>query len=87
MSQLNTYVHVQDDRMVTHIFGPDDQVPEWAVKAISNPAVWADRDEYPSVGPSSDAVAEVKSEPDVPVAYSEPQPPRRGRKPAAKDAV
>ncbi|MFI5777024.1 hypothetical protein [Nocardia sp. NPDC051570] len=75
MSQLNTYVHVQDEKNVTHIFGPGDQVPGWAVRAITNPAVWAHRDEDPD------------PEPDGAVAEGGPQPVRRGRKPAVKAAA
>jgi hypothetical protein len=37
MSKLNTYVHVHDKDGISHAFGPDDTVPEWAEKAITNP--------------------------------------------------
>jgi hypothetical protein len=42
MSKLNTYVHVHDKDGISHAFGPDDTVPEWAEKAITNPDVWAE---------------------------------------------
>lgn len=42
MSKLKTYVHVHDADGVSHAFGPDDTVPGWAEKAITNPDVWAD---------------------------------------------
>jgi hypothetical protein len=42
MSKLNTYVHVHDKDGISHAFGPDDTVPDWAEKAITNPDVWAD---------------------------------------------
>ncbi|MEV6555875.1 hypothetical protein AB0M22_09175 [Nocardia sp. NPDC051756] len=41
MKKLATYVHVHGDDGASHVFGPDDTVPGWAVKKISNPAVWA----------------------------------------------
>jgi hypothetical protein len=46
-SKLNTYVHVveRDDagnEVNSGTFGPDDSVPAWARKAITNPDVWAD---------------------------------------------
>jgi hypothetical protein len=43
--ELVTTVHVADDDGVYHAFGPGDDVPAWAVKAISNPKVWAGGDE------------------------------------------
>jgi len=45
MSKLNTYVHVHDKDGVSHAFGPDDTVPEWAEKAITNESVWAEAPE------------------------------------------
>ncbi|NQE89613.1 hypothetical protein [Nocardia terpenica] len=66
---------MQDDRNVTHIFGPGDQVPNWAVEAITNPAVWAHRDDDPD------------PEPDGAVYEGEPHAARRGRKPVVKDAA
>lgn len=41
MSKLNTYVHVHDKDGISHAFGPDDTVPEWAEKSITNESVWA----------------------------------------------
>ena len=40
MSKLNTFVtvHSADGDSIT--FGPDDELPTWAEKAISNPNVW-----------------------------------------------
>lgn len=48
--KLNTFVHVverDDDGTQTNAgtFGPDDKVPAWAQKAITNPDVWADGDD------------------------------------------
>ena len=45
--KLNTYVHAvarDDQGNVTKsgVFGPNDKVPDWAVKAIENPDVWTD---------------------------------------------
>lgn len=53
--KLKTYVHVRDDRGVSHEFGPDDDLPGWAEKAIENPDVWAgdgDDETEPTPGPS-----------------------------------
>lgn len=44
MNRLNITVHVQQDDGTHAIFGPDDDVPAWAVAKISNPNVW---DEHP----------------------------------------
>ena len=51
MAKLNTYVHVHDEDGLSHAFGPDDTVPAWAEKAITNPDVWA---EAPSGADESD---------------------------------
>jgi len=39
-ARLRTYVHVQDKDGESVVFGPDDVVPAWARKAITNPDVW-----------------------------------------------
>lgn len=46
MARLNIFVHVvelEDDGAVgrSGTFGPDDELPDWAVRAISNSDVWA----------------------------------------------
>ena len=46
MATLATPVHVTDDEGVTHVFGPADEVPEWAHALITNPKAWT---EAPSV--------------------------------------
>lgn len=52
--KLNTHVHahrVEKDEQgrsfiaETREFGPDDELPDWAVKSITNPNVWAESDE------------------------------------------
>lgn len=40
--KLNTFVTVHDDEGAAHTFGPQDKLPGWAKKAITNPNVWAD---------------------------------------------
>jgi uncharacterized membrane protein len=40
MAQLNTYVPVSDSGGKSHLFGPGDEIPEWAVALITNPEVW-----------------------------------------------
>lgn len=43
--KLNTFVHVHDENGAAQIFGPSDDLPDWAANAITNPDVWADRGE------------------------------------------
>ncbi|MEG9248012.1 hypothetical protein V6S67_07935 [Arthrobacter sp. Soc17.1.1.1] len=38
--KLNTFVHVHRDGE-SKAFGPDDTIPGWAAKLVTNPAVWA----------------------------------------------
>lgn len=42
MATLATNVHVMDADGVSHVFGPADEVPEWAQVLITNPKAWAD---------------------------------------------
>lgn len=44
-SKLAAFVHVHDENGETHVFGPEDSVPGWARKAITNPAAWAAGDD------------------------------------------
>lgn len=46
MATLANNVHVTDADGVAHVFGPADEVPEWAQALITNPKAWA---EPPSV--------------------------------------
>lgn len=49
--RLAFHVHVADEHGEIHEFGPDDQVPAWAQKAISNPSAWAEEpDTEPAPG-------------------------------------
>jgi hypothetical protein len=41
LAKLRTYVHVADDEGQAHAFGPDDDLPAWAVEKITNPKAWA----------------------------------------------
>ena len=41
MVTLATNVHVTDSAGVGHVFGPADEVPEWAQALITNPKAWA----------------------------------------------
>ncbi|WP_143545207.1 MULTISPECIES: hypothetical protein [unclassified Rhodococcus (in: high G+C Gram-positive bacteria)] len=45
MARLSMFVHVADKNGDIHAFGPDDDVPAWAVKSITNPGVWAEAPE------------------------------------------
>lgn len=40
MGRLLTHVHVRDEAGENHAFGPDDKVPGWAAKLITNPCAW-----------------------------------------------
>ncbi|CAO0836165.1 hypothetical protein SMICM17S_07172 [Streptomyces microflavus] len=40
MAKLKTHVHVTDDNGAVHVFGPADEVPEWAQALITNPKAW-----------------------------------------------
>lgn len=42
MAALSRWVHVVGPDGAVHAFGPGDDVPAWAVTAITNPNVWAD---------------------------------------------
>lgn len=66
--KLNTNVHLLDSEGLAHSFGPDDDVPAWAVDAITNESVWAD-------SKTADTDDDDTSNGDVPA------PPRRGRPP------
>jgi hypothetical protein len=55
MKKLATFVHVHDDEGNSHVFGPNDTVPGWAVKKITNPGVWADDPEAEADGDPSEA--------------------------------
>lgn len=50
--RLNTYVHVDDADGVSHAFGPQDDVPAWARKAITNPDAWVDDEDEPASEPA-----------------------------------
>lgn len=72
--KLNTFVHAverdeQNNVTRSQVFGPDDTVPSWAQKAITNPDVWAGEDdasdseeiaEPPRKGPGSGQEAWVR---------------------------
>lgn len=40
MATLATNVHVTDENGSAHVFGPADEVPEWAQARITNPKAW-----------------------------------------------
>lgn len=40
--KLRYSVTVRDDRGDSHTFGPEETVPAWASKQITNPGAWAD---------------------------------------------
>lgn len=64
MSKLNTFVTVHQDGE-PHTFGPDDEVPSWAEKSITNPNVWAEapksKDKSEKSGKSKDKAATTEA--------------------------
>lgn len=50
MGRLAACVHVYDDEGVAHVFGPGDDVPDWAAKAITNPDAWVSDTHGPAQG-------------------------------------
>jgi hypothetical protein len=59
MARLAAYVYLTDpDDGSTVGFGPDDEVPAWAVEQVSNPDAWAE----PPAGIEQDA-GEITAEP------------------------
>jgi hypothetical protein len=69
MAKLNTYVHVHDEDGISHAFGPDDTVPDWAAKRITNRDVWAEapaaEDEAGSDAAGANAGESDKGEPET----------------------
>lgn len=51
MASLKTHVAVAGPDNTTVWFGPGDELPEWAVSAITNPDVW---DQQPLILKGSD---------------------------------
>lgn len=47
MPVLNSTVIVRDDNFVSHVFLTGDEPPAWAVKKITNTAVWVDASDVP----------------------------------------
>ncbi|WP_345750106.1 hypothetical protein [Microbacterium rhizophilus] len=60
MAKLNTTVVIRDENSVTHVLGPDSEIPEWAEKVITNPNVWA---EAPTKRKASKGKTAAKSAP------------------------
>ena len=80
--RLARHVHVRNESGVFHVFGPDDDVPSWAVDKISNPAAWADGAPLPSA-PSAparpDPAPQARPAPEAQVAEAGGPPPQAGR--------
>lgn len=66
--KLNTHVVCWDRMLQVHVFGPGDDLPEWAVKQITNPNVW---EEPPSATPFA--------EPEGPEAFIPARPEQAAR--------
>lgn len=87
--RLNTFVHVVEldaDGKATGqaaVFGPDDDLPDWAVAAITNPDVWA---EAPELQQDSELPPPGSGDPDVPPPPPSPKAPPRGGAGSGRDA-
>jgi hypothetical protein len=54
MAKLAYYVHVEDDKGEPHVFGPEDTVPNWAAKKITNDSAWVDGEADSGSGDTSE---------------------------------
>ncbi|WP_179894181.1 hypothetical protein [Streptomyces sp. or20] len=67
MATLATNVHVTDDNGVSHVFSPDDVVPDWAQALITNPKAWQDppapRESTPAAPPATKATPAKRAAP------------------------
>jgi len=68
MAKLNTFVHVvstaEDGSQQSGTFGPADDLPAWAAKAITNPDVWeGDPPAAEPATPAADASADLVEPP------------------------
>jgi hypothetical protein len=80
--RLRRVVHLRDDRGVRHVFGPHDELPDWAAARIRNPAAWADTAPDPDQDPPprEDPPPVSVNQPAVePAATAVPIPPRSGK--------
>lgn len=80
-ARLVGYTAVRDADGIVHSFGPGDDVPEWAAKAITNPKLWGGEvppaDDLDTGGTSPTAGAGTTS--------SAPVPPPKGGKGSGED--
>lgn len=57
MARLNTFVHVvfqgEDGVQMSGMFGPADDLPDWAAAAITNPNVWDGEPPEPAKEPAA----------------------------------
>ncbi|MFD5198793.1 hypothetical protein ACFWM7_01220 [Streptomyces sp. NPDC058375] len=67
MATLKTNVHVTDSAGVSHVFGPADEVPEWAQALITNPKAWqvppTPRESTPAAPPAKKAAPAKRAAP------------------------
>ncbi|GAA1401988.1 hypothetical protein GCM10009613_61180 [Pseudonocardia kongjuensis] len=80
--RLRRVVHLRDDRGVRHVFGPHDELPDWAAARIRNPAAWADTAPTgpPEPEPSPEPPVVSVEQPAVePADTAIPVPPRSGK--------
>lgn len=61
MPKLRACVHVRDSSGKEYMFLPENEVPDWAAKLITNPKAWADY-EPPTKSTPAPVVAPVVSE-------------------------
>lgn len=67
MVTLATNVHMTDESGSAHVFGPADEVPEWAQALITNPKAWQDppapRESTPAAPPVKKAAPAKRAAP------------------------
>jgi hypothetical protein len=63
MARLSTYVHVRDDRDELHVFGPDDEVPEWAAHKMGKHVFEGEEHPFPDEDGDGETDREAGQEP------------------------
>lgn len=85
MARLAAFVHVTDKNGEVHAFGPDDDVPAWAVKLIGNPGAWEEAPESAKASPRK-TTKPAAPKPVVPESDTAPAPEAPAAKPVPGEA-
>ncbi|MBF4578954.1 hypothetical protein [Frigoribacterium sp. VKM Ac-2530] len=86
MAKLRATVVVRDDKFITHVFVPGQDVPKWAVDKITTPGVWAEEPKEPKAPkePAEPKEPKAPKEPEALPAGEVPIPPKSGAGSSAK---